>query len=153
MIQYRSIIYRSSQQYAFSGGGGVRRSTRYASSQVWTKPVHLFIKDSCTPSSSSSSSYRNNTTWNWSKKPSPSPELNPTDEDASKSSGGSSSDGNPSASIQQTILSQCSSLHSSVMPLNSNLSGPLAKNSDRGTSLPFVFLVGNHSSGKSSFVS
>jgi len=38
------------------------------------------------------------------------------------------------------------------MPLNSQLRGPLAKNSDRGTSLPFVFLVGNHSSGKSSFV-
>ena len=32
------------------------------------------------------------------------------------------------------------------------LRGPLAKNSDRGTALPFVFLVGNHSSGKSSFV-
>lgn len=38
------------------------------------------------------------------------------------------------------------------MPLNSKLVGPLAKNSDRGTSLPFVFLVGNHSSGKSSFI-
>lgn len=38
------------------------------------------------------------------------------------------------------------------MPLNERLRGPLAKNSDRGTSLPFVFLVGNHSSGKSSFV-
>ena len=38
------------------------------------------------------------------------------------------------------------------MPLNSQLRGPLAKNSDRGTSLPFVFLVGNHSSGKSSFI-
>jgi len=38
------------------------------------------------------------------------------------------------------------------MPLNSHLRGPLAKNSDRGTSLPFVFLVGNHSSGKSSFI-
>jgi GTPase SAR1 family protein len=38
------------------------------------------------------------------------------------------------------------------MPLNTTLRGPLAKNSDRGTSLPFVFLVGNHSSGKSSFI-
>jgi len=38
------------------------------------------------------------------------------------------------------------------MPLNTHLHGPLAKNSDRGTSLPFVFLVGNHSSGKSSFI-
>ncbi|KAL3811230.1 hypothetical protein ACHAXA_008989 [Cyclostephanos tholiformis] len=38
------------------------------------------------------------------------------------------------------------------MPLNSSLRGPLSKGSDRGTSLPFVFLVGNHSSGKSSFI-
>ncbi|KAL3762277.1 hypothetical protein ACHAWU_000924 [Discostella pseudostelligera] len=38
------------------------------------------------------------------------------------------------------------------MPLNSTLRGPLTKGSDRGTSLPFVFLVGNHSSGKSSFI-
>ena len=58
----------------------------------------------------------------------------------------------PSQSEQQSILSQCAGLHSSIMPLNSSLGGPLAKNSDRGTSLPFVFLVGNHSSGKSSFV-
>jgi hypothetical protein len=32
------------------------------------------------------------------------------------------------------------------------LRGPLAAHSDRGTALPFVFLVGNHSSGKSSFI-
>ena len=32
------------------------------------------------------------------------------------------------------------------------LRGPLAPHSDRGTALPFVFLVGNHSSGKSSFI-
>ena len=38
------------------------------------------------------------------------------------------------------------------MPTNEKLRGPLAKNSDQGTSLPFVFLVGNHSSGKSSFI-
>jgi len=38
------------------------------------------------------------------------------------------------------------------MPLNSDLRGPLAKNSDRGTSLLFVLLVGNHSSGKNSFI-
>jgi Dynamin family len=30
--------------------------------------------------------------------------------------------------------------------------GPLAPQSDRGTALPFVLLVGNHSSGKSSFI-
>jgi hypothetical protein len=49
-------------------------------------------------------------------------------------------------------MDECASLHASIMPLNSKLVGPLAKNSDRGTSLPFVFLVGNHSSGKSSFI-
>merc|ERR1712151_1219932 len=38
------------------------------------------------------------------------------------------------------------------MPINEKIRGPLAKVTDRGTSLPFVFLVGNHSSGKSSFV-
>jgi GTPase Era involved in 16S rRNA processing len=38
------------------------------------------------------------------------------------------------------------------MPLNERIRGPLAKNSNQGTALPMVFLVGNHSSGKSSFV-
>jgi len=38
------------------------------------------------------------------------------------------------------------------MPLNEKIRGPLAKNSDKNTALPFVFLVGNHSSGKSSFI-
>lgn len=54
--------------------------------------------------------------------------------------------------IQADIMDKCTSLHSSIMPLNEKLRGPLAKNSDKGTSLPFVFLVGNHSSGKSSFI-
>lgn len=36
--------------------------------------------------------------------------------------------------------------------LDSQLRGPLSPQSDRGTALPFVFLVGNHSSGKSSFI-
>jgi len=94
---------------------------------------------------------RANTTWNWSKK-----SLSSDESSSSKinniNTDTNNNDGNPSASIQQSILSQCSTLHSSVMPLNSNLKGPLAKNSDRGISLPFVFLVGNHSSGKSSFI-
>ncbi|GMH60666.1 hypothetical protein TrST_g7548 [Triparma strigata] len=38
------------------------------------------------------------------------------------------------------------------MPLNTKIRGPLEKNSDKTTDLPFVFLVGNHSSGKSSFI-
>lgn len=101
------------------------------------------------PTSFNTTTIRTNTTWNWSKKPNL-----PSDESSANMnlSTDGNNDGNPSASIQQSILSQCSTLHSSVMPLNSNLKGPLAKNSDRGTSLPFVFLVGNHSSGKSSFI-
>ncbi|KAL7532666.1 hypothetical protein ACHAXR_004775, partial [Thalassiosira sp. AJA248-18] len=86
-------------------------------------------------------------TWNWSNK------SNTNNDNQNTNTSSSSSDDNiPSPSIQQSILTQCSSLHSSIMPLNSHLNGPLAKNSDRGTSLPFVFLVGNHSSGKSSFI-
>jgi len=54
--------------------------------------------------------------------------------------------------IQAKIQTKCKELHSSIMPLNEKIHGPLARQSDRGTSLPFVFLVGNHSSGKSSFV-
>lgn len=56
------------------------------------------------------------------------------------------------AEIQRQVMDECAALHSSIMPLNEKLRGPLAKNSDKGTSLPFVFLVGNHSSGKSSFI-
>ena len=54
--------------------------------------------------------------------------------------------------VQSQILSQCAEIHSSIMPLNEKLRGPLAKHSDRQTCMPFVFLVGNHSSGKSSFI-
>lgn len=84
-------------------------------------------------------------TWNWSKKVTPAPTPPPSSEDtagAAQALGG----GVPSSSAQQAILSKCSHLHSSIMPMNASLGGPLAKNSDRGTSLPFVFLVGNHSS-------
>ena len=90
-------------------------------------------------------------TWNWSKKVAPTPtSVDTAGAGAGQAPGGG--DGVPSSSAQQAILSKCSDLHSSIMPMNSSLSGPLAKNSDRGTSLPFVFLVGNHSSGKSSFI-
>ena len=58
----------------------------------------------------------------------------------------------PDAAIQKQVLDTCANLHSSIMPLNEKLRGPLAKNSDQNTALPLVFLVGNHSSGKSSFV-
>mmetsp|Transcript_13562 Transcript_13562/g.25954 ORF Transcript_13562/g.25954 Transcript_13562/m.25954 type:complete len:605 (+) Transcript_13562:66-1880(+) len=98
-------------------------------------------------------SFRYSSTWNWSKL---SPNNNADKNDNNNSSNDSNDDDDnnniPSPDIQQSILSQCSALHSSIMPLNSQIRGPLAKNSDRGTSLPFVFLVGNHSSGKSSFI-
>lgn len=53
---------------------------------------------------------------------------------------------------QRFVLDRCRTLHASLMPLNERIRGPLAPSSDRGTALPFVFLVGNHSSGKSSFI-
>jgi hypothetical protein len=84
--------------------------------------------------------------WNWSQS---------TDATKAASSSPAPDDDEPetiSKSVQTQIMDTCSSLHASVMPLNSKLVGPLAKNSDKGTSLPFVFLVGNHSSGKSSFI-
>mmetsp|Transcript_10266 Transcript_10266/g.12992 ORF Transcript_10266/g.12992 Transcript_10266/m.12992 type:complete len:578 (+) Transcript_10266:140-1873(+) len=95
--------------------------------------------------------------WNWNK-------SNITHTNSSNLSSGASlsssaaaaatneSDAPIEPSVQAKILEECSSLHSSIMPFNDKVKGPLAKNSDKGTSLPFVFLVGNHSSGKSSFV-
>lgn len=56
------------------------------------------------------------------------------------------------SSSQATIMDRCAELHSSIMPFNEKIRGPLAAHSDRGTALPFVLLVGNHSSGKSSFI-
>ena len=95
-------------------------------------------------------SLRYSSTWNWSKPkppssddPNSSGEISPSDERGSEAI---------STDVHQSIISQVTELHSSIMPLNTSLRGPLAKNSDRGTSLPFVFLVGNHSSGKSSFI-
>jgi len=54
--------------------------------------------------------------------------------------------------MQTEVLKRCHELHSNIMPLNHRIRGPLARNSHQGTALPLVFLVGNHSSGKSSFV-
>eukprot|EP00592_Proboscia_alata_P001180 CAMPEP_0194367666 /NCGR_PEP_ID=MMETSP0174-20130528/15800_1 /TAXON_ID=216777 /ORGANISM="Proboscia alata, Strain PI-D3" /LENGTH=256 /DNA_ID=CAMNT_0039143579 /DNA_START=320 /DNA_END=1087 /DNA_ORIENTATION=+ len=81
------------------------------------------------------------TTWNWSKESNdtanettstPQPEIDPT--------------------VQASILTSVSTLHKSIMPINTRLHGPLPRHSHQSTSLPFVFLVGNHSSGKSSFI-
>lgn len=43
-------------------------------------------------------------------------------------------------------------IRDTLLPLNEQYSGPLEEESDKRTPLPFVFLLGNHSSGKSSFI-
>lgn len=57
---------------------------------------------------------------------------------------------------QADILARCEELNNEfIQPLNDKLRGPLDKGSSGGyktTKLPFVFLLGNHSSGKSSFI-
>jgi len=92
--------------------------------------------------------------WNWTKAQTDSSSL--SFDSIRSNSVDSTTDTDPTEkidpAIQTEILDKCASLHSSIMPLNEKLRGPLAKNSDKGTSLPFVFLVGNHSSGKSSFI-
>ncbi|KAG5187000.1 hypothetical protein JKP88DRAFT_207240 [Tribonema minus] len=59
-------------------------------------------------------------------------------------------------SLQAEIMSKCEDLSSKfIQPLNDRLRGPLDKSSSGGyrtTKLPFVFVLGNHSSGKSSFI-
>ncbi|CAM9136168.1 unnamed protein product [Discosporangium mesarthrocarpum] len=53
-------------------------------------------------------------------------------------------------------MERCNELHGSFLqPLNDRLHGPLEKSNTGGyqsTKMPFVFLLGNHSSGKSSFI-
>jgi len=105
--------------------------------------------------SPSSSTLRLFSSWDWAtNKTSASTDAALSSSSSSSSSLSSSS---PSLSqidpqIQKTVLSTCAKLHASVMPLNSSLAGPLEQNSDKTTALPFVLLVGNHSSGKSSFI-
>mmetsp|Transcript_14787 Transcript_14787/g.20972 ORF Transcript_14787/g.20972 Transcript_14787/m.20972 type:complete len:581 (+) Transcript_14787:216-1958(+) len=111
-----------------------------------------------TASSSSNMAMFSSSSWNWSDsnktKTSSSvfdkitPSLISNSDPASSTATAETAEGK----IQREILDKCSELHSSLMPMNEKLRGPLAKHSDRGTSLPFVLLVGNHSSGKSSFV-
>ena len=89
--------------------------------------------------------FSSNNSWNWtqssaSTKPNENEDTSSDDPDTI------------APSVQNQIMETCADLHASIMPLNAKLIGPLAKNSDKGTSLPFVFLVGNHSSGKSSFI-
>lgn len=50
------------------------------------------------------------------------------------------------------ILNQCSELYDTITDLNEKLGGVAIPTSSPHTSLPFCLLVGNHSSGKSSFI-
>jgi ribosome biogenesis GTPase A len=53
----------------------------------------------------------------------------------------------------EKITTRAEKLHTEVLvPLNKKWLGPLDKNHDQLTKLPFVFILGNHSSGKSSFI-
>ncbi len=52
----------------------------------------------------------------------------------------------------ETILNECSQLYSSLAKLNDKLGGMAIPPTSPHTSLPFCLLVGNHSSGKSSFI-
>ena len=54
--------------------------------------------------------------------------------------------------VTEDIIAECLELRRSLQPINDRIGGPLEKNSEKNTILPFVFLLGNHSSGKSSFV-
>jgi len=64
----------------------------------------------------------------------------------------SSTESSSTTYSSKTLLEECSKLHGSIMPLNERIRGPLARYSERQTHLPFVLLVGNHSSGKSTFI-
>lgn len=50
------------------------------------------------------------------------------------------------------VLQECSNLRDSLQVLNDESNGPLLKSDRKNTQYPFVLLLGNHSSGKSSFV-
>lgn len=50
------------------------------------------------------------------------------------------------------ILEECYALRGRVRALNTRVKGPVGADTDRNTALPMVFLLGNHSSGKSSFI-
>lgn len=64
-----------------------------------------------------------------------------------------SSDISSSQKFETTkIIDECLSIRSSVQIINDKFKGPLEYSSQKNTILPFVFLLGNHSSGKSSFI-
>jgi hypothetical protein len=52
----------------------------------------------------------------------------------------------------EAIIESCLGHRASLQQINDKFRGPLEKSAQKNTVLPFVFLLGNHSSGKSSFV-
>jgi len=113
--------------------------------------IHPFSSSSRNSSNSSSSGSSNNG-WNWNTKPNTIDSTNNNDVS-------SSSTATSTTATAKSILSDCANLHTSTLiPLNDRLRGPLDRdsssnnNNSNNTSTPFVLLVGNHSSGKSSFI-
>jgi len=62
------------------------------------------------------------------------------------------SEKNDSVVSPDEILNECSELYDSLSSLNEKLGGMAIPKSSPHTRLPFCLLVGNHSSGKSSFI-
>lgn len=50
------------------------------------------------------------------------------------------------------VIDDCQKYGKIIQKLNDRVRGPLEKSTHKSTALPFVFLLGNHSSGKSSFI-
>ena len=48
----------------------------------------------------------------------------------------------------QSIVDKCFTVRTQLQNINDKCKGPLEKSSQKNTILPFVFLLGNHSSGK-----
>ena len=54
--------------------------------------------------------------------------------------------------MMNEIISECDRIRSNIQIINDKCIGPLGdKYTHKNTKLPFVLLLGNHSSGKSSF--
>lgn len=65
----------------------------------------------------------------------------------------SSSSSNDDASVTpESILDHSLKIRESIQEVNDKYKGPLEKAATKNTILPFVFLLGNHSAGKSSFI-
>jgi hypothetical protein len=50
------------------------------------------------------------------------------------------------------VIHECEKIRESIQVINDRCGGPLDESTQKNTIFPFVFLLGNHSSGKSSFV-